>query len=365
MLDFTSSLYLGFEHRGFDHRVGDGSGEPLTLGKPAALEEPPGAEELGRSLAALVGCRSALLAPSTLHLFWDLCAMLGRKGATFCADRGIYQVGRMGLEAAAAKRAEVLWFAHHDPESLARQMARARGRPVVVTDGFCPACGVPAPLPQYLEAARRYGGLLVLDDTQALGILGRCESRRAPYGAGGGGSLAFHSLAGEDIVVVSSLAKAFGAPLAMLGGGSRLVSEFAGESATRVHCSPPSTAVIRAGARALVMNRLLGDRLRLHLASLIRSFRRRLAMWGWRVGGGYFPVQTVRGRGAADAQEALLRLGIQTVPQRAGLSFVLTARHTQSEVEQAARALCSIGSRLIGGDDEQLTVRTGDIRVRV
>ena len=62
---------------------------------------------------------------------------------------------------------------------------------------------------------------------------------------------------------------------------------------------------------------------------------------GWRVDGGCFPVQTVLCRGVADAHETLLRLGIQTVPQKAGLSFVLTARHTQSEVEQAARALCS------------------------
>ena len=126
---------------------------------------------------------------------------------------------------------------------------------MVVTDGFCPACGVPAPLGRYLEAVRRYGGLLVLDDTQALGILGRRESRRGPYGTGGGGSLAFHSLAGDDIILVSSLAKAFGAPLAMLGAGSRLVSDFAADSATRVHCSPPSTAAIRAGARAVVLNR--------------------------------------------------------------------------------------------------------------
>jgi 8-amino-7-oxononanoate synthase len=360
VLDFTSSLYLGF-----DHRACDGSGEPLTLGKPAALEEPPGAEELGRSLAALVGCQSAVLAPSTLHLFWDLCEGLGRNGATFCADRGVYRVSRMGLETAAAKGAQVLWFSHHDPDSLARQLTRARGRPVVITDGFCPACGVPAPLGRYLEAVRRYGGLLVLDDTQALGILGFRESGRGPYGTGGGGSLAFHSLAGDDIILVSSLAKAFGAPLAMLGAGSRLVSDFAADSATRVHCSPPSTAAIRAGARAVVLNRWRGDGLRLRLGSLIRGFRQRLAVSGWRVAGGYFPVQTVLCRGVAHAHETLLRLGIQTVPQKAGLSFVLTARHTQSEVEQAARALCSIGSRLTGGNDEQLTVRTGNIRVRV
>ena len=93
------------------------------------LKSRPEPVVLGRRLAALIGCPAALLAPSTLHLFWDLCDWLGRKGVTFCADRGIYPVIRMGLERAAAKGAEVLWFAHHDPDSLGRQIARARGRP--------------------------------------------------------------------------------------------------------------------------------------------------------------------------------------------------------------------------------------------
>jgi 8-amino-7-oxononanoate synthase len=352
VLDFTSSLYLGF-----DHMACDASGQPLTLGKPAALEEPPGAGELGRRLAALMGCPAAVLAPSTLHLFWDLFEWLGREGVTFCADRGIYPVSRMGLERAASKGSEVLWFAHHDPDSLAKLLARARRRPVVVTDGFCPACGSPAPLGRYLGAVRRLGGLLVLDDTQAFGILGRREPGNGPpYGLGGGGSLAFHSLMGDDIVVVSSLAKAFGAPLATLGGGSRLVREFKWESATRVHCSPPSTAAIRAATRALVLNRVHGDVLRLRLATVIASFRRLLAARGWQVDGRCFPVQTIGGPGAADAYEALLRLGVQTVPKRAGLSFVLTARHRHTDIEQAARALISIGPRWTGGENGQLAV---------
>jgi 8-amino-7-oxononanoate synthase len=352
VLDFTSSLYLGF-----DHRDCDATGDPLTLGKPAALQEPPGAAVLGRRLAALIGCPAALLAPSTLHLFWDLCDWLGRKGVTFCADRGIYPVIRMGLERAEAKGAEVLWFAHHDPDSLGRQIARARGRPVVVTDGFCPACGTPAPLGRYLAAARSYGGLLLLDDTQALGMLGgREKGSISPYGLGGGGSLPFHALQGDDIVIVSSLAKAFGAPLAALGSGIGLVDEFANASATRVHCSPPSTAAIRAAKRALVLNRVCGDALRLRLAGLVHSFRRSLARRGWQVDGAGFPVQTVGGPGVADAHEALLRLGVQTVPQRAGLSFVLTVRHTHSDIEQAARALHSIGPRLRGEEDEQFAI---------
>jgi 8-amino-7-oxononanoate synthase len=44
--------------------------------------------------------------------------------------------------------------------------------PVVVADGLCAACGCAAPVAAYLDCVRRAGGLLVLDDTQALGLLG-------------------------------------------------------------------------------------------------------------------------------------------------------------------------------------------------
>ena len=51
----------------------------LTLGKPAALESPPGAREVEGELAALTGCERAVLAPSTLHLFWDLFGILAKQ----------------------------------------------------------------------------------------------------------------------------------------------------------------------------------------------------------------------------------------------------------------------------------------------
>ena len=42
---------------------------------------------------------------------------------------------------------------------------------------------------------------------------------------------------------------------------------------TRVHCSPPSVANIRAAAHALELNRTCGDALRLRLAGLVGRFR--------------------------------------------------------------------------------------------
>jgi hypothetical protein len=64
---------------------------------------------------------------------------------------------------------------------------------------------------------------LVIDDTQALGILGHSPGPHAPYGKGGGGSLQWAGIGGPDVLVVSSLAKGFGAPVAVLAGSEATV----------------------------------------------------------------------------------------------------------------------------------------------
>ena len=92
MPDFTSALYLGLEHASWSLP----EWERLTLGKPAGLESPPGAAEVERNLAELTGCERALLAPSTLHLFWDLLTILARRDVNIFLDGGSLPGRAMG-----------------------------------------------------------------------------------------------------------------------------------------------------------------------------------------------------------------------------------------------------------------------------
>ena len=258
MLDFTSALYLGLRHPSGLLAPWD----VLTLGRPAALEEPPDAAAVTGALARLQGCEAATALPSTLHLFWDLFRVLGRKRSVILCDAATYPIAKWGTERASGMGTPVHTFAHHDPAalgSIARRMARASLRPIVVADGYCPSCGRVAPIPAYADIARGSGGYLVLDDTQALGILGELPTRANPYGSGGGGSLRWHGTFGPHIVVGSSLAKGFGAPLAVLSGSRELIDRFRDRSETRIHCSPPSVAVIHAAHRAMQVNRRHGE----------------------------------------------------------------------------------------------------------
>ena len=347
MLDFTSALYLGMRHA-------SGSLRPwgqLTTGAPAALEAPPGAGNIAGRLAALIGCDRATLAPSTLHLFWDLFGMLSGDGITIYMDAGVYPIARWGIERATARGVPLHTFPHDDVSALRSLLRHNRNsplRPVVVTDGFCPGCGVHAPIAAYLESVRAERGQLIIDDTQAVGIFGHSAGMDEPYGLGGGGSLRRWNIGDPDVIVIASLAKGFGVPMAVLASSRTMIDRFEERSETRVHCSPPSIATLHAAEHALNINDQQGDALRLCLAQQVHHFRRRLAQIGFAATGGLFPVQTLKLTPNVDAialHERLLEHGIKAVlhqgrngtgPQ---ISFIITARHRMTDIERATMTL--------------------------
>src|SRR3954452_12122924 len=119
MLDFTSSLYLGFRHPSASLPAWGA----LTLGRPAALQEPPGAAALAAALAALQGCEAATLLPSTLHLFLDLFGLVGSADALICVEASSYAIARWGLLGGASPDARVCTFAEGDAAALERLLA--------------------------------------------------------------------------------------------------------------------------------------------------------------------------------------------------------------------------------------------------
>ena len=352
MLDFSTSLYLGFWHDSWSLRPW----AQLTTGVPAALSVPPVAQAVAASLARLQGCERAALGPSTFHLFWDLFGMLAGDGIALYVDEGAYPIARWGTANAALAGVPVHTVPHRNAGVLSRLVAQSPDlRPIVVADGVCACCSMPLPIEAYLKVIRPAGGLLVLDDTQALGILGHSPAPEAPYGRGGGGTLRRMGVSGRDLALVCSLAKAFGAPLAALSGSRDLVERFEAESETRVHCSPPSVAVIHAAAQALALNEARGDDLRRQLAQRVRFFRERLAAAGLPGMGGLCPIQRLLPLPSAVARDLhaqLLVSGVQTVLQpctkgsTARIAFVLTARHRADAIERAVSVLAGLAQGL-------------------
>jgi len=350
VLDFTSALYLGLRHESESSRPW----AQLTAGVPAALATPPLARTVAAGLADLTGVERATLARSTLHAFWDLFGILPRDDTAIYVDASAYPIARWGVERAAARGVPVHVFAHHDPTDLWRRLtanAVSRRRPLVVGDGLCPGCGALAPLRDYLHRAREFGGRLVVDDTQALGILGHSPGPEDPYGLGGGGSLRRHDVDGTHVLLVSSLAKGFGVPMAVLAGSTGEIARFERESATRVHCSPPSFADLHAAERALEVNRSSGDLLRRRLARLVRRFRDRIRGLGLRAAGeSLFPVQSLvmpRESDASVLHRRLQRRGVRALlykpacRPRTMVGFIITALHTPAGIDRAVEAVAN------------------------
>jgi 8-amino-7-oxononanoate synthase len=358
VIDLTSSLYLGLRH---DSASLPGW-ERLTTGVPAALAAAPAAGTVARRLAGLVGAESATLVPSTLHAFWDLFAVLGSR--EIHVDAGTYPIALWGAERARCSGALVRPFRHHDPVALRRALAAQErdrrpvaasgGGPVVLADGFCPGCGRVAPIERYLAAVAPAGGTVVVDDTQALGVLGTPASGH-PYGRGGGGIARWSRLSSPRLIVVASLAKGFGVPVATVAGDDVVVQQYLTRSETRVHSSPPSNAHLNAATEALRINAWRGDALRGHLARLVSQFRAGLGTLGVPLTPGLFPVQSTGADARLDLQVVHLRLaglGVRTVLNRPrcrrgiALSFLFTAAHRQADVAEAVRAVeIALGAR--------------------
>jgi 8-amino-7-oxononanoate synthase len=347
VLDFTSALYLGLRHPSGSLRAWSA----LTTGKPIVLETPAAAVDVAGQLAALQGCQRATLLPSTLHLFWDLFGLLADEQVRIYMDEGAYRIARWGVERAAAQGVAVRTFAHHDAaaaRALIERDGRGRSRPVILTDGFCPLCGEPAPIASLLQIVERHGGQLVLDDTQAFGVLGEQPCAATPFGRGGGGSLKWHGVSSPHAIAGSSLAKAFGVPIAVLSGSQPLIRRFEQRSETRLHCSPPSLAALHAAEHALAINRAQGDRRRLYMSRLVARFRAELRHIGLAAHGGLFPVQMINARNRIDARTLHLRLlgrGIRAVLVRCcrgiemRLGFLINALHRPADIDRVIEAL--------------------------
>jgi len=349
VLDFTSALYLGIRQGSEDL----GPFGALTTGAPAALREPREAASIAVELAALVGVERATLARSTLHAFWDLFTVFGAEPARVLADAGSYPIARWGAERARLHGAELTSFRHHDPAALDRRLRSStrKGRAWIVVDGFCAGCGRLAPLADYLDLARRAGGRLVVDDTQSLGILGEGPTSKMPYGRGGGGSLRATAIADPDLLVVSSLAKGFGAPLTMIGGDRLSIERFEAGSQTRIHASPPTIADLRAAERALAVNRENGDWRRLKLVSLVARLRQGLRRLGLDLIPTSFPLQSVRQANTIPLPTLyrhLRKLGVEVVLRRPvcasaiDLAFLVTATHLPKQIDLAVRAVATV-----------------------
>jgi 8-amino-7-oxononanoate synthase len=357
MIDFASALYLGLQHPSAQL----GSFRALTTGTPASLAASPLATRLAARASAMQGAEAGMVAPSTLHLAIDVFDRLSRTHALI-ADEALYPVMRWGLERVLGTGATVAWFRHGDLADLARQIKqRWGGRPAAVITDATRREGAPVPLERYLKLVQRHGGLIVVDHSQMLGLMGEAPSPQHPWGQGGGGALRYAGLgASEPVLLLASWAKAFGAPLASVCGPATLIRDIARDGPTQTHCSSASQSALLAGLNALAINQRDGARLRLQALHLLRRLQnglRRLArthLPDLQTARRNHPVQQLclqtaertlalhTGLRASGFRTALLR-------QREGryaLAVIVRANHGAADIDALLVAMATLAPRL-------------------
>ena len=313
MIDFTSSLYLGMKHAS----AGLSDWSQLTTGVPSALFESIASQKIAGKIAGLQGLEKGILAPSTLHLYWDLFVLLSGKNIAVFIDENAYPVSRYGIERLVVAKIPIYSFNHLDANHLSELVKKnllRRQVPVVITDGWCTLCGRPAPIKYYLEIINPLLGNIIIDDTQAFGILGE-GGRESSYGTNGGGILRWFNINDQNIVNITSLSKAFGVPVASISGSATFIEAFTNSSQTRIYSSPVSVANINAAFNALSVNETSGDRLRNTLWSNVSFLRDEFNAMGINLTGSIFPVQgigTWSSHRVIDIVEKLKAQGINT-----------------------------------------------------
>ena len=331
--DFTSGLFLGLTHAG---ECGPG---PLTTGTPAALREVAGSRLPAREIALAHGAERGLLARSSLHALIDVLLTVTEGGGQVLVDEHAYPISHWATAVARARGATVQTFRHHDARD-ARRLASRSGSTVVLTDGWCGGCLRPAPLGGLLAVARGAGGVLVVDDSLAAGVLGRRTTTNRLFGVGGAGTPAWLGVADAELVWVASTAKGLGAPLAVVTGPARVLDRVAAEGPARTHASPPTRCDV-AALRSAWRDPTLEARRR-RLAGTVLRVRDGLGTLGLRPVGLPVPVVAVDagGLGSVVALHRRLRVqGVETLVVRAAcrgraqLTICLRADHTGRDVD--------------------------------
>lgn len=297
---------------------------------------------LERALAKWLGAEDALLVRSTAHGLIDLMQLAEKRGDEVFVNPSSYVLTRL---AARTLRRLPRTAAFDAPERRGQgsRAGRTRGG-FVFCDGWSLRGALP-PLHDMAAKCERAGRLLVVDDTQALGVLGESlsDSGCFQWGRHGTGTLGHLGVSSRCVITVGSLAKGFGVPLAVVAGPKRWIDALRSEGPLYRASSPPELPLVRAGAAALALNSTIGEQLRAQLQNVSGAFQAAARTVG--VNGS--PVQSWYFRSLADARamwSRLLDAGVWALLERrrirgGAITFLLTAAHNGPVLSRALNVL--------------------------
>src|SRR5215475_915962 len=258
------------------------------------------------------------------------------------------------IDGARLSRAKILVFRHKDIAHAEEQLASIKDQPgnrLLITDGVFSMDGDIGPLPPLCDLAERYGAIMMVDDAHSSGVLGR----------NGRGTIDHFNVHGRVDVQVGTLSKAIGA----LGGyvcGTRELIDFLYHRARPFLFStshPPSVAATCIAAFDVLEKE--PERIE-RLWENTRFWKKELGLLGFDIGGRTTPASETPitpiiigdGKLTMDFSRELFKEGVfgigitfPTVPEgKARIRTIMTATHTNDELEKALEVLKTVGRRM-------------------
>jgi len=348
VVNLSSNNYLGLtthptlRARALDalQAYGVGTGSVRTIAGTMAIHM-----ELERRLAAFKQTEAAVVFQSGFTAnAGTVSSLLGRDDVIVSDELNHASI----IDGARLSRATIKVFPHRNV-AAAREIVAAlprEQRKLLITDGVFSMDGDLGSLPELCDLADEYGCIMMVDDAHASGVFGRA----------GRGTVDHFGMHGRVDVQVGTLSKALGA----LGGyvaGSKSLVEFLYHRARPFLFStshPPSVAATCIAALDVLENE---PQWMERLWSNTRFFKAGLEALGFNIGISESPITPVIvGDGALamtlsdklfDAGVFAQGIGFPTVPPgKARVRTIVTATHTQDELQFALDAFQKVGSEL-------------------
>jgi glycine C-acetyltransferase len=248
-------------------------------------------------------------------------------------------------------KANRLRYRNGDMTDLEAQLVTASSnsrRVLIATDGVFSMDGYIAKLGEICDLADRYGALVMVDDSHAVGVLG----------AAGRGTHELHDVIGRIDLLTGTLGKALGGACGGYTSGRREIIQWLRQRSRPYLFSnslPPPIAAVTLKVLQILKQ---SDGLRRTLFENANWFRRRMTEEGFRIQPGEHPIVPVMigdASMAAQLAENLLERGIYViafsypvVPKgKARIRVQLSAAHTRSDLEAAVQGFAET-KQLVG-----------------
>ena len=305
-------------------------------------------KQLEKELAAFLGMEDAILYSSCFDANGGLFeCLLGEEDAVV-SDALNHASIIDGIRLCKARRYR---YANNDMADLRSQLGKAREegarRIMIATDGVFSMDGIIADLKGVCDLADEYSALVMVDDSHAVGFVGK-EGR---------GSHEYCGVVGRVDIITGTLGKALGGASGGYTAARREVVDYLRQrSRPYLFSNSLAPAVVAASLKVLELLKSGGE-LRERLWRNAALFRREMEAAGFTLAGADHAIIPVMLGEASLAQEFARRLleeGIYVtgffypvVPQgKARIRTQMSAAHTEAQIKKAVAAFVKIGREL-------------------